>query len=107
MLHFGTDMWNRNGWRLHVGHDLDELPICQWRLAVIGFDDLVQVVKCVTLLCDHLDAEISAHGLDVLIADTAERLRVLLEGQVCRAPLLEQGRQRVGRLTSDHKQPTV
>ena len=55
----------------------------------------------------HCDVHLLAHGHDVLVPDSAEGLRVLLEGEVGGAPLLEQGGQHIRRLTADHEQPRV
>ena len=59
------------------------------------------------MLVRDSNVHLLAHGNDVLVPDPAERLGVLLEGEVGGAPLLEQGRQHVRRLPADDEQPRV
>ena len=59
------------------------------------------------MLVGHCDVHLLAHGDYVLVPDPAEGLRVLLEGEVGGAPLLEQGGQHIRRLAADHEQPRV
>lgn len=56
---------------------------------------------------NDVDVQLLAHLGDVVVAHLPERFRVLLEGQTCRAPLLEQLGQSVGRLAPDHKEARV
>ena len=59
------------------------------------------------MLMDHCDVHLFAHGNDVLVPDPSKGLRVLLEGEVGGAPVLEQSGQHVRRLTADDEQPRV
>ena len=59
------------------------------------------------MLMGHCDVHLFAHGNDVLVPDPSKGLRVLLEGEVGGAPVLEQSGQHVRRLTADDEQPRV
>ena len=59
------------------------------------------------MLVSHGNVHLLAHGQDVLIPHAAKRLWVLLKGEVCGAPLFEQGGQDIRRLAADHKQAGV
>lgn len=73
----------------------------------ISTDSLVQFVKSVRDSLDNRDAELLAEFRNVVIAHATERFRILLEGQIRRAPFLEEFRQRVGRLTPNYEQPGI
>lgn len=56
---------------------------------------------------DYRDTELLTECRDIVISYTAERLRILLESQICRAPFLEELGESVGRLSPDHEQPRI
>ena len=55
----------------------------------------------------HWNVHLLAHGNYVLVSNTTKWLRILLEGEVGCAPVLEQGWQNIRWLTSDDKQARV
>ena len=55
----------------------------------------------------NCDVHLFAHGHNVLVPDPSKGLRVLLEGEVGGAPVLEQSGQHVRRLPADDEQPRV
>ena len=78
-----------------------------WKQCALSGFLLVKIVESVTVLVGHGDVHLFTHGNNILVADPAERLGVLLECEVGGLPLLEQRGQHVRRLAADHEQSRV
>ena len=55
----------------------------------------------------HCNVHFFAHSNYVLVSDSSEGLRILLECEVGSSPFFKKSRENISWLTSNHKEPTI
>ena len=76
-------------------------------LIKLALNSLLKIVESVRVLVSDCNVHLLAHGQDVLISHATKWFWILLECEVCCAPLFEQCWQHISRLTSDDEETRV